>query len=92
MNTVVSNVHTCAAKVRVKALAVGLSADVGARNSALAVRGFVARVGAVLAGFMVGVFFLMAANPPPAAGNIRIWGHGKKKGGKKYGTSKNPAL
>jgi len=51
MNTVVSNVRTRTAKVRVKALAAGLnmpkrslaaglSADAGARNSALAVRGF----------------------------------------------------
>ena len=56
MNTVVSNVRTRTAKVRVKALAAGLSADVCARNSALAVRGFVARVGAVLGGFYAGVF------------------------------------
>lgn len=88
MNTVVSNVHTCAAKVRVKALAVGLSADVGARNSALAVRGFVARVGAVLAVFMLAFSLLMPATPAHAADSIRIWVHVKIDGDKIYVSSK----
>ena len=66
MNTVVSNVHTRTAKVRVKALAVGLSADVGARNSALAVRGFAARAGAVLAVFMLAFSLLLLAAPAHA--------------------------
>ena len=58
MNTVVSNVRTRTAKVRRQALVAGLnmpkrslvaglSADTEAQN--LAVRGFIARVGAVLA-------------------------------------------
>ena len=74
MNTVVSNVHTCAAKVRRQALmggaympkrslVAGLISDVGARNSALAVRGFVVRVGAVLAVFMLAFSLLMPATP-----------------------------
>lgn len=65
MNTVVSNVRTRTAKVRVKALAVGLSAGAGAQNSALAVRGFVARVGAVLAVFMLAFSLLVPATPRP---------------------------
>ena len=92
MNTVVSNVHTCAAKVRVKALAAGLSADVGARNSALAVRGFVARVGAVLAVFMLAFSLLMPATPAHAYDSIRIWTHVKIDGDKIYISAKTHAL
>ena len=92
MNTVVSNVHTCAAKVRVKALAAGLSADVGARNSELAVRGFVARVGAVLAVFMLAFSLLMPATPAHAYDSIRIWVHVKIDGDKIYVSSKTHAL
>ena len=84
MNTVVSNVRTRVTKVRRQALAVGLSADVGARNSALAVRGFVARVGAVLAVFMLAFSLLMPATPAHAADSIRIWVHVKIDGDKIY--------
>lgn len=92
MNTVVSNVRTRTAKVRVKALAAGLSADVGARNSALAVRGFVARVGAVLAVFMLAFSLLMPATPAHAYDSIRIWTHVKIDGDKIYISAKTHAL
>ena len=92
MNTVVSNVRTRTAKVRVKALAAGLSADVGARNSALAVRGFVARVGAVLAVFMLAFSLLVPTTPAHAYDSMRIWTHVKIDGDKIYVSSKTHAL
>lgn len=92
MNTVVSNVRTRTAKVRVKALVVGLSAGAGAQNSALAVRGFVARVGAVLAVFMLAFSLLVPATPAHAADSIRIWVHVKIDGDKIYVSSKTHAL
>lgn len=92
MNTVVSNVRTRTAKVRVKALVAGLSADVGARNSALAVRGFIARVGAVLAVFMLAFSLLVPTTPAHAADSIRIWVHVKIDGDKIYVSSKTHAL
>ena len=103
MNTVVSNVRTRTAKVRVKALAAGLnmpkrslvaglSADVGARNSALAVRGFVARVGVVLAVFMLAFSLLVPTTPAHAADSIRIWVHVKIDGDKIYVSAKTHAL
>lgn len=90
MNTVVSNVRTRTAKVRVKALAAGLSADTEAQN--LAVRGFVVRVGAVLAVFMLAFSLLMPATPAHAADSIRIWVHVKIDGDKIYVSSKTHAL
>ena len=90
MNTVVSNVHTCAAKVRRQALVAGLSADTEAQN--LAVRGFIARVGAVLAVFMLAFSLLMPATPAHAADSIRIWVHVKIDGDKIYISSKTHAL
>lgn len=92
MNTVVSNVRTRTAKVRVKALAAGLSADVGARNSELAVRGFIARVGAVLAVFMLAFSLLVPTPPAHAYDSIRIWVHVKIDGDKIYISSKTHAL
>lgn len=103
MNKVVSNVRTRTAKVRVRALAAGLnmpkrslvaglSADAGTRNSALAVHGFVARVGAVLAVFMLAFSLLMPATPAHAADSIRIWVHVKIDGDKIYVSSKTHAL
>ena len=64
MNTVVSNVRTRVAKVRRQALAAGLSADAGTPSNVLAVRGFAARVGAVLAVFMLAFSLLLPATPP----------------------------
>lgn len=90
MNTVVSNVHTCAAKVRRQALVAGLSADTEAQN--LAVRGFIARVGAVLAVFMLAFSLLMPATPAHAYDSIRIWVHVKIDGDKIYISSKTHAL
>ena len=103
MNMVVSNVRTRAAKVWERALAVGLnmpkrslavglSAGAGAQNSALAVRGFVARVGAVLAVFMLAFSLLVPATPAHAADSIRIWVHVKIDGDKIYVSSKTHAL
>lgn len=92
MNTVVSNVRTRTAKVRVKALAAGLSADAGTPSNVLAVRGFVARVGAVLAVFMLAFSLLMPATPAHAADSIRIWVHVKIDGDKIYVSSKTHAL
>ncbi len=92
MNTVVSNVRTRTAKVRVKALAAGLSADAGARNSALAARGFVARVGAVLAVFMLAFSLLVPTTPAHAYDSIRIWVHVKIDGDKIYVSAKTHAL
>lgn len=103
MNMVVSNVRTRAAKVWERALAVGLnmpkrslavglSAGAGAHNSVLAVRGFVARVGAVLAVFMLAFSLLMPATPAHAADSIRIWVHVKIDGDKIYVSSKTHAL
>ena len=92
MNTVVSNVRTRTAKVRVKALAAGLSADAGTPSNVLAVRGFVARVGAVLAVFMLAFSLLMPATPAHAADSIRIWVHVKIEGDKIYISSKTHAL
>lgn len=101
MNTVVSNVRTRTAKVRVKALAAGLnmpkrslaaglSADTEAQN--LAVRGFIARVGAVLAVFMLAFSLLMPATPAHAYDSMRIWTHVKIDGGKIYVSAKTHAL
>lgn len=90
MNTVVSNVHTCAAKVRRQALVAGLSADTEAQN--LAVRGFIARVGAVLAVFMLAFSLLMPATPAHAYDSIRIWTHVKIDGDKIYISAKTHAL
>lgn len=92
MNTVVSNVRTRTAKVRVKALAAGLSADAGTPSNVLAVRGFVARVGAVLAVFMLAFSLLMPATPAHAADSIRIWVHVKIDGNKIYVSAKTHAL
>ena len=92
MNTVVSNVRTRTAKVRRQALVAGLSADVGARNSELAVRGFVARVGAVLAVFMLAFSLLVPTTPAHAYDSIRIWIHVKIDGDKIYVSSKTHAL
>lgn len=103
MNTVVSNVRTRAAKVWERALAVGLnmpkrslavglSADVGAQNSAMAVRGFAARAGAVLAVFMLAFSLLVPTTPAHAADSIRIWVHVKIDGDKIYVSSKTHAL
>ena len=92
MNTVVSNVRTRVAKVRRQALAAGLSADVGARNSALAVRGFVARVGAVLAVFMLAFSLLVPTTPAHAYDSMRIWTHVKIDGDKIYVSAKTHAL
>lgn len=92
MNTVVSNVRTRTAKVRVKALAAGLSADAGTPSNVLAVRGFVARVGAVLAVFMLAFSLLMPATPAHAYDSIRIWVHVKIEGDKIYISSKTHAL
>jgi len=103
MNMVVSNVRTRAAKVWERALAVGLnmpkrslavglSAGAGAQNSALAVRGFVARVGAVLAVFMLAFSLLVPATPAHAADSIRIWVHVKIDGDKIYVSAKTHAL
>ena len=92
MNTVVSNVRTRTAKVRVKALAAGLSADAGTPSNVLAVRGFVARVGAVLAVFMLAFSLLMPATPAHAYDSIRIWVHVKIDGDKIYISAKTHAL
>ena len=92
MNTVVSNVRTRTAKVRVKALAAGLSADAGTPSNVLAVRGFVVRVGAVLAVFMLAFSLLMPATPAHAADSIRIWVHVKIDGNKIYVSAKTHAL
>ena len=92
MNTVVSNVRTRTAKVRRQALVAGLSADVGARNSELAVRGFVARVGAVLAVVMLAFSLLVPTTPAHAYDSIRIWIHVKIDGDKIYVSSKTHAL
>lgn len=92
MNTVVSNVRTRTAKVRVKALAAGLSADAGTPSNVLAVRGFVARVGAVLAVFMLAFSLLMPATPAHAYDSIRIWTHVKIDGDKIYISAKTHAL
>ena len=92
MNTVVSNVRTRAAKVWERALAVGLSAGAGAHNSVLAVRGFAARAGAVLAVFMLAFSLLIPATPAHAADSIRIWVHVKIDGDKIYVSSKTHAL
>ena len=75
-----------------RSLAAGLSADVGARNSALAVRGFVARVGAVLAVFMLAFSLLLPTTPAHAYDSIRIWVHVKIDGDKIYLSSKTHAL
>ena len=56
-----------------RSLVAGLSADVGARNSALAVRGFVVRVGAVLAVFML-AFSLLCRLPPPTQLTAYVYG------------------
>lgn len=101
MNTVVSNVRTRTAKVRVKALAAGLnmpkrslaaglSADTEAQN--LAVRGFIARVGAVLAVFMLAFSLLVPTTPAHAYDSIRIWVHVKIDRDKIYVSSKTHAL
>ena len=92
MNTVVSNVRTRTAKVRVKALAAGLSADAGTPSNVLAVRGFVARVGAVLAVFMLAFSLLMPATPAHAYDSIRIWTHVKIDGDKNIHLGKKPML
>lgn len=92
MNTVVSNVRTRAAKVWERALVAGLSAGAGAHNSVLAVRGFAARAGAVLAVFMLAFSLLMPATPAHAADSIRIWVHVKIDGDKIYVSSKTHAL
>ena len=92
MNTVVSNVRTRTAKVRVKALAAGLSAGAGAHNSVLAVRGFAARAGAVLAVFMLAFSLLLPATPAHAYDSIRIWAHVKIDGNKIYVSAKTHAL
>ena len=75
-----------------RSLVAGLSADAGTRNSALAVHGFVARVGAVLAVFMLAFSLLMPATPAHAADSIRIWVHVKIDGDKIYVSSKTHAL
>lgn len=103
MNMVVSNVRTRAAKVWERALsvglnmpkrslAVGLSAGAGAQNSALAVRGFAARAGAVLAVFMLAFSLLLPATPAHASDSIRIWVHVKIDGNKIYVSAKTHAL
>lgn len=92
MSTVVSNVHTRTAKVRVKALAAGLSADAGTPSNVLAVRGFVARVGAVLVVFMLAFSLLVPTTPAHAADSIRIWVHVKIDGDKIYVSAKTHAL
>lgn len=92
MNTVVSNVRTRTAKVRVKTLAAGLSADAGTPSNVLAVRGFVARVGAVLAVFMLAFSLLMPATPAHAYDSMRIWTHVKIDGDKIYVSAKTHAL
>lgn len=74
-----------------RSLVAGLSADVGARNSALAMRGFVARVGAVLAVFMLAFSLLMPATPAHAADSMRIWTHVKIDGAK-YTYRQKPML
>lgn len=101
MNTVVSNVRTRTAKVRRQALVAGLnmpkrsfvaglSADTEAQN--LAVRGFIARVGAVLAVFMLAFSLLLPATPAHAYDSIRIWAHVKIDGNKIYVSAKTHAL
>ena len=75
-----------------RSLVAGLSADAGTRNSALAVHGFVVRVGAVLAVFMLAFSLLMPATPAHAADSIRIWVHVKIDGDKIYVSSKTHAL
>ena len=92
MNTVVSNVRTCVAKVRVRALAAGLSADAGTPSNVLAVRGFAARAGAVLAVFMLAFSLLLPATPAHAYDSIRIWAHVKIDGNKIYVSAKTHAL
>ena len=92
MNTVVSNVRTRTAKVRVKGLAAGLSADAGTPSNVLAVRGFAARAGAVLAVFMLAFSLLVPTTPAHAADSIRIWVHVKIEGNKIYVSSKTHAL
>lgn len=92
MNTVVSNVRTRTAKVRVKGLAAGLSADAGTPSNVLAVRGFAARAGAVLAVFMLPFSLLVPTTPAHAADSIRIWVHVKIEGNKIYVSSKTHAL
>lgn len=92
MNTVVSNVHTCAAKVRRQALVAGLSADAGTPSNVLAVRGFIARVGAVLAVFMLAFSLLVPTTPAHAYDSIRIWAHVKIDGNKIYVSAKTHAL
>ena len=101
MNTVVSNVRTRTAKVRRQALVAGLnmpkrsfvaglSADTEAQN--LAVRGFVARVGAVLAVFMLAFSLLVPTTPAHAYDSMRIWTHVKIDGDKIYVSAKTHAL
>ncbi len=103
MNTVVSNVRTRAAKVWERALAVGLnmpkrslvaglSAGAGAQNSVLVGRGFVARVGAVLAVFMLAFSLLVPTTPAHAYDSMRIWTHVKIDGDKIYVSAKTHAL
>ena len=102
MNTVVSNVHTCAAKVRRQALmaglnmpkrslVAGLSADAGTPSNVLAVRGFIARVGAVLAVFMLAFSLLVPTAPAHAYDSMRIWTHVKIDGAK-YTYRQKPML
>lgn len=71
MNTVVSNVRTRVAKAHGQVRTMGLSADTEAQN--LAVRGFIARVGAVLAVFML-AFSLLVPTPPPTPMTAYVYG------------------
>ena len=92
MNRVVSNVCMRVAKAHGQVRTMGLSADAGTPSNVLAVPGFVARVGAVLAVFMLAFSLLMPATPAHAADSIRIWVHVKIDGDKIYVSSKTHAL
>lgn len=92
MNTVVSNVRMRVAKAHGQVRTMGLSAGAGAHNSVLAVRGFAARAGAVLAVFMLAFSLLLPATPAHAYDSIRIWAHVKIDGNKIYVSAKTHAL
>ena len=92
MNRVVSNVCMRVAKAHGQVRTMGLSADAGTPSNVLAVPGFVARVGAVLAVFMLAFSLLVPTPPAHAYDSMRIWTHVKIDGDKIYVSAKTHAL